>query len=236
MSKQVYLSPSALNVFNDCPRCFWLDKNKRMKQPRGIFPSLPSGMDKVLKARYDLYRERKEMPPELAGKVRGVLFDDAVTLTRWRSWRSTDLKYIDTEANAVLSGALDDCLVDGDLFIPFDAKTNGYGYKPGGEHYYQTQLDCYELMLLANGRKTCGEAYLGYYSPVEIPAAALTDAMREKHIGVWAGFRCEPILVKTNPEAAKKLVREAAECLSGPMPDPDPECVYCGMEIERRKL
>ena len=50
MSKQVYLSPSALNVFNDCPRCFWLDKNKRMKQPRGIFPSLPSGMDKVLKA------------------------------------------------------------------------------------------------------------------------------------------------------------------------------------------
>ena len=59
MSKQVYLSPSALNVFNDCPRCFWLDKNKRMKQPRGIFPSLPSGMDKVLKSRYDVYKSAR---------------------------------------------------------------------------------------------------------------------------------------------------------------------------------
>lgn len=236
MSKLIGLSPSALNLFNDCQRCFWLAKNKKMKRAEGIFPSLPRGMDKVLKERYDVYRERNEMPPELIGKVRGVLFGDAVTLKRWRAWQSTDLEYIDVEANAVLSGALDDCLVDSDIFIPFDYKTNGYGYKPGGEHYYQTQLDCYELMLLANGRKTCGVSYLGYYSPVEIPFAATSDAMREKDIAVWAGFRCEPILVKTNPEAAKKLVKEAVAVLAGPMPAPDPECDYCGMEIERRTL
>lgn len=236
MGKQVFLSPSALNLYNDCPRCFWLDRNAKLKRASGPFPSLPGGMDKVLKARYDAYRAKGEMPPELAGKVRGVLYSDAAALERWRNWRKTDLKYVDEEVNAVLSGALDDCLVDGDLFLPFDAKTNGYGYKPGGESYYQTQLDCYELMLLAYGKKTCGEAYLGYYSPVEIPVAATSDAMREKNIAVWAGFRCEPILVKTDPEAAKKLVKEAMAVLAGPIPDPAPKCAFCGMEIDRRKL
>ena len=74
---------------------------------------------------------------------------------------------------------------------------------------------------------------LGYYSPVEIPMVPLTDAMRENGISVWAGFRCEPVLVKTNPGAAKDLVTAAAACLSGAMPDPTPACEYCLMEIER---
>ncbi|GAI53572.1 unnamed protein product, partial [marine sediment metagenome] len=45
---KIRLSPSALNLFLQCPRCFWLEKNKGIKRPRGIFPSLPSGMDSVI--------------------------------------------------------------------------------------------------------------------------------------------------------------------------------------------
>ncbi len=234
MGNQVFLSPSALNLYNECPRCFWLEKIRKMKRPRGAFPSLPGGMDKVRKVRYDVYRDRKEMPPEISGKVRGVLFGDMASLSRWRDWRSTDLKYVDEAANVKLSGALDDCLVEGDIFIPLDYKTNGYGYKPGGESYYQTQLDCYCLMLIASGKRTCGEAYLAYYWPIEIPPAAISDAMRGKNIATWTGFGCQPILVKTDPEAAKKLVREAVALLRGPIPGSDPKCEYCA--IERRGL
>jgi len=37
----------------ECPRCFWLQIVKNIKRPAGIFPSLPSGMDKILKVHFD---------------------------------------------------------------------------------------------------------------------------------------------------------------------------------------
>ena len=47
------LSPSTLNLMKECPRCFWLAQHKVWKRPAGIFPSLPSGMDKILKVHFD---------------------------------------------------------------------------------------------------------------------------------------------------------------------------------------
>src|SRR3989344_3937655 len=67
----IRLSPSTgLNLFRDCPRCFWLHYNKNVHRPRGIFPSLPGGMDLVLKDYFDQFRG--SLPPELEGKVRGT--------------------------------------------------------------------------------------------------------------------------------------------------------------------
>ena len=49
----------------DCPRCFWLAQHNIWKRPPGIFPSLPSGMDKILKEHFDKFMEKGELPPEL---------------------------------------------------------------------------------------------------------------------------------------------------------------------------
>ena len=59
------LSPSSLCLMEDCPRCFWLQFNKNIRRPNGIFPSLPSGMDRVLKAHFDSFRDKNELPSEL---------------------------------------------------------------------------------------------------------------------------------------------------------------------------
>jgi len=59
------LSPSALNLMKECPRCFWLAQHKVWKRPAGIFPSLPSGMDKILKIHFDKFRDKGQLPPEL---------------------------------------------------------------------------------------------------------------------------------------------------------------------------
>jgi hypothetical protein len=52
MKKPFKLSPSKLNLFQECKRCFWLEKHKVWKRPQGIFPSLPSEMDKILKIHF----------------------------------------------------------------------------------------------------------------------------------------------------------------------------------------
>jgi len=74
MNYPLRLSPSTLNLFIDCPRCFWLHINKRIHRPRGIFPSLPSGMDNVIKTYFDKYRKKGELPPELQNQVKEKLF------------------------------------------------------------------------------------------------------------------------------------------------------------------
>src|SRR3989344_4288652 len=145
--KPLRLSPtSGLNLYNDCTRCFWLHYNGRVPRPRGIFPSLPGGMDLVIKDYFDEYRGA--LPPELQGRIKGDLMKDVNLMNQWRNWR-TGLEYFDKQRNAVLFGALDECLVHDGKYVPLDYKTRGSAPNDGySERYYQTQLDAYALMLI----------------------------------------------------------------------------------------
>jgi len=158
------ISPTTgLNLFKECPRCFWLHYNEKVHRPRGIFPSLPGGMDLVIKDYFDKYRG--EMVPELEGQVEGQLMPNLDLLNKWRNWRM-GLEYYDKERDAVLFGALDDCLVYKDQYIPLDYKTRGFPVKEGdSEKYYQTQLDTYSLLISENGYNVRDFAYLVYYYP-----------------------------------------------------------------------
>ncbi|MCX6357919.1 MAG: PD-(D/E)XK nuclease family protein [Candidatus Aureabacteria bacterium] len=219
--KTIKLSPSALNLFLECPLCFWLEKNEGIKRPRGIFPSLPGGMDLAIKKYFDRYRASDQLPPEVRGNVRGKLFPDIRILERWRSWRSTDLCYTDKAVNASLSGALDDCLVDGEFYIPLDYKTRGSDLKENPAVYYQTQLDCYCLMLEASGFKTDGLAYLLYYWPLEVKEQGMVQ------------FKVTPLMIETSTERAKRVVRDAVLLLSSPRPRAAAGCDYCGLVAQR---
>jgi hypothetical protein len=48
-------------------------------------------MDSVIKAYFDSYRLNSDMPPEIKGKITGVLFSDIATLEKWRNWRQSEL-------------------------------------------------------------------------------------------------------------------------------------------------
>lgn len=216
----IRLSPTTgLNLFKECPYCFWLHFNKNAHRPRGIFPSLPGGMDLIIKKYFDKYRG--QLPPELERKVEGKLVPDISLLEKWRNWR-TGLEYFDKGLNAVLFGALDDCLIDDGLYIPLDYKTRGSAPRKGdSERYYQTQLDAYSLLLNSNGFKTKNFAYLVYYYPSEV----MDDSLIQ--------FKTEPVKVETNLERAKQTLKEAVELLRGPMPKEHSNCEYCSWISDR---
>lgn len=72
----------------ECPRCFWLTQHKVWKRPNRIFPSLPSGMDNILKTHFDKLMKRGLLSPELCnnGECKNLkLFDDDEKLKIWRS-------------------------------------------------------------------------------------------------------------------------------------------------------
>lgn len=216
------LSPSSLNLFLECPRCFWVDRNRRIKRPRGIYPSLPGGMDLVIKKYFDNFRVSDDMPPEIKGKVIGNLFSDIAMLEKWRNWRNSDLRYEDKESNAILIGALDDCLVDDNRYVPLDYKTRGSELSEDPRKYYQNQLDCYCLMLEHSGFKTKGIAYLLYYWPEEVRENGMVK------------FCVNPIKIETNIESAKRIVKDAVILLLSPMPKPTTSCEYCRLVKNRR--
>ncbi len=167
----------------------------------------------MIKKYFDNYRG--ELPPELVGKVEGTLIPDLNLMNQWRNWR-TGLTYNREDLDAQLFGALDDCLIEDDCYIPLDYKTRGYPPNEGdSEKYYQTQLDAYSFMLDANGYKTKDFGFLVYYYPSEVRSDGVVI------------FDIKPVKVETNLDRVKNLFEEAVNLLNEPMPSHHSECEYC---------
>src|SRR3989344_6546252 len=148
------LSPSSINLMLECKRCFYLDKHKVWKRPSGIFPSLPSGMDRILKNHFDKFRDKGKLPPEICNNNHCSnleLFNDKTMLKDWRN-NLKGIRWTDENGN-ILCGAVDNFLVNGKKLIVLDYKTKGYPIKNEDESGsgYQNQLDFYNLLLRKNG-------------------------------------------------------------------------------------
>ncbi len=208
------LSHSSLHLFLECPRCFWLRLNKNIYRPDSIFPTLPAGMDHILKAHFDNYMILGDMPPELKGHVDNChLFTDIKTLRSWRS-PSGSLKWVDEDGNT-LRGAVDNILVKGENLIVLDYKTRGYDLKEDTHEHYRDQMDIYTFLLQQTGHKTEDYAYLLFYVPKSVNRSG--DIV----------FDSKLIKMSVNPEHAKRLFKRAISVLNGPMPAPSGNCGFC---------
>lgn len=163
------LSPSSLSLMQECPRCFWLDKHNVWKRPANVFPSLPSGMDGILKTHFDKFRDRGLLPPELREsecKNGCELFHDSEKIKIWRN-NLKGIRWEDKQGN-ILFGAIDNILQKGEKLIVLDYKTRGYPVKEDTYEHYQNQLDIYNFLLRKDGYKTEDYAFLLFYIPREV--------------------------------------------------------------------
>src|SRR3989344_3467021 len=148
----------------ECPRCFWLDKHKVWKRPSGAFPTLPAGMDRVLKAHFDKFRDKGVLPPELCNNAHCQelkLFNNLELLKLWRS-NLKGIRWDDADGN-ILFGAVDNLLVKGNKLVVLDYKTRGYATKEDTADHYQNQLDIYNFLLRKNCHETEDYAFLLFY-------------------------------------------------------------------------
>ena len=206
-------SPSSLSLLKECPRCFWLHFNKDVKRPDSVFPSLPSGMDKILKAHFDSFIG-KGLPPELKYLDRGIrLFDDISLLEAWRS-NFKGIQWTDKKGN-LFRGAIDNILVKGKKLIVIDYKTRGFPLKDDTALHYQDQLDIYNFLLRKNKYKTASYSYLLFYHP--------------KHITPNGDvcFHTDLVKMKVDVSNAERIFRDAVKVLSGEIPKAGEECGFC---------
>ena len=217
---QFTLSPSSISLMQECQRCFWLNKHKIWKRPSGPFPSLPAGIDRILKEHFDRFMEKGEMPPELCEEniCEGMkLFDNKELLADWRN-TFKGIRWEDGKGN-VLFGAIDNLLVKGNKIIVLDYKTRGYPLKEDTPDYYKNQLDIYNFLLRKKGYETEDYSFLLFYVPKEI---------LEKGEIIFDTF-----LVKmgVNVKNAEELFNKAINILNGECPLKS--CEWCvGINLE----
>ena len=209
------LSPSALGLFKDCPECFWLEKKKGIKRPEGIFPSLPSGVDKVLKTHFDSFRSRGELPPELKELPQSVkLFPDIELLKVWRN-NFKGISFKDKEGNE-LHGAVDELLVKDGKLIVLDFKTRGFPLKEDTAELYRNQLDIYNFLLRKNNHAAEDYSYLLFFHPKGISEKG--DLL----------LNIDLIKMDVDVKVAEKLWQDALKTLEGDKePKASEECGFC---------
>lgn len=205
--KRVWLSATAAESMNRCPRCFWIEKHEGIRQPEGIVSRLANRFDIVIKKYFDLYRPNGELPPLIKGQVEGKLQQPF----QEKYWYRIDDKY-------GFYGKLDECLVrDDGKYTPVDHKTassdpNTRELIPA----YQFQLNSYAFLLEQNGRPTTGIGHLIYFFP---------DHGERLHDGFPMQITVKTL--KTDTSVVLPRLKEAIALLEGPLPPKNPACNFC---------
>ena len=150
------LSRSKLQLFLDCPRCFYLDRRSGASRPDLPPYTLNNAVDTLLKREFDAYRARGEPHPLM--RLHGV---DAVPfqhpdLETWREPLRGGLRYHHAPSGFLVTGAPDDLWVapSGQLIV-VDYKATSSERQPSvadaSREGYRRQLECYQWLLRRMG-------------------------------------------------------------------------------------
>ncbi len=204
--KTNWLSHTALEQLNRCPKCFWLSYKKKIKLPEGIQSRLANRFDIVLKQYFNHYRRQNVLPPIIDKKLPGKLespFKEKYFL------RITD--------HYGFYGKLDECLVVDNKYIPIDFKTASSDPRDKGIlDAYRHQIDEYIFLMENNQRQTAGYGYLIFFFP------DLSDTI---HHGFPMVMHIEKVVA--HPEKVSARIKKAIKVLDGAIPSPSEGCPYC---------
>lgn len=214
--KPIQLSPNSLNLFLECPHCFWLDKNLGIKRPPPYPYALNSAVDGLLKEEFDTYRSKNLPHPLLRdNNIKARLFPNQKLLNQWRN-NFAGIRYFDQELQATLFGAVDDVLEFSDNKIaPLDYKSTGSSAANIYDRF-QLQLDTYTFLMEKNGFQTPRKGYLAFY--IVDKSRGFIDRLP---------FRKEIVEIDTNPSDVHEIFKDAVAVLRSPDPPAhSPDCQF----------
>ncbi len=217
------ISRSKIDLFINCPKCFYLDRRLGVAQPPGYPFSLNSAVDFLLKKEFDIHRVKKTKHPLM--EQYGV---DAIPLShekidQWRdSFRRGITATID-HTNIIISGGVDDVWINpkGEFIIVDYKATSKEGevnLDAPWQDGYKRQMEIYQWLFKKNKYPVSRTGYFVYCN-------GKTD--REAFDGKLE-FDTTIIPYKGDTSWVEKTVNNAISCLQGgTIPDSGEDCDYC---------
>lgn len=225
-NQRLKISRYGLQLFRECPRCFWLDRKRIAKRPQPYPYTLSDAADRLAKKEFDSYRA-KGIVPRVLKKIDGAkLFSDQALLDKWRD-NFNGLSWFDEKLNAELFGAIDDCL-------EFETgEVGAIDYKTSGAREiviypdYQFQMDVYSFLLEKMGYQTKRKAYFIFY---------VVDKTRDAFNSQLL-FKEELREIDTNPDIVYPVFEQAAKVLRGEKPPIESvHCQYCQWHQQQKNF
>ena len=219
------LSRSKLELFLNCPLCFYLDRRLGVGQPPSYPFNLNSAVDALLKKEFDSHRANGTSHPLLAAY--------GLDLVPWRhkkmnEWRENfkGIQYLHEPTNFLVTGAVDDIWIDreGKIYVVDYKSTSKDGEVSLDADWqigYKRQVEIYQWLLRSNGFKVSNIAYFVYCNGRS--DAQAFDAKLEFDVKLIS-YEGDAIWVDEALVAAKR-------CLDGPLPRPHAECDFCNYRL-----
>ena len=110
-TKPFALSRSKIDLFLQCPRCFYLDRRLGVSSPRGFPFNLNNAVDTLFKREFDMYREKKEPHPLVDAAGLSLIPFQHEQLSVWRD-PFQGIRYHDEDSNFIVFGGIDDIWCD----------------------------------------------------------------------------------------------------------------------------
>ncbi|PIR69858.1 MAG: hypothetical protein COU47_00255 [Candidatus Niyogibacteria bacterium CG10_big_fil_rev_8_21_14_0_10_46_36] len=221
--KPFKISRSKIDLFFECPRCFYLDRRLGVGRPPGFPFAINSAVDFLLKKEFDIHRTKNTKHPLI--EKYGV---DAIPVAHEQldEWRENfkGIQFYHEPTNLIITGAIDDLWQNSKgEYIVVDYKATSKDEeitelnKPWQDGY-KRQMEVYQWLLRKNGHPVSDTGYFVYCN-------GRTD--KEAFDGKIE-FDITLIAHKGNDSWVEPTIQELHQCLiADETPDSKPVCDYC---------
>lgn len=225
------LSRSKIDLFFECPRCFYLDRRLGIKRPDGPPFTLNSAVDKLLKKEFDLHRAKNEAHPLMRAYGLELVPFKHERMNIWRE-NFKGIEFLHKQTNFLVSGAIDDVWVDkkGTIHIVDYKSTSSlkeFDLDDEWKAAYKRQMEIYQWLFQKNGFDV---SPVGYF----VACNGRTDV--EAFDGKLE-FNVKIVPYKGNNSWVEQILIDAHKCLvSDKLPKISQNCSYCGYRTETAKV
>ena len=164
--KKWRLSRSKIDLFVECPKCFYIDNKLGTKRPPGYPLNLNIAVDTLLKKEFDIHRVDKTAHPLMEQyKIDAIPFEHA-DMDKWRN-NFKGIDYLHESTGMVISGAIDDVWQgkNGDLIIvdyKATSKDGEVNLDAEWQNSYKRQMEVYQWLFRQNGFNVSDTGYFVY--------------------------------------------------------------------------
>ena len=217
------LSRSKIDLFLNCPRCFYYDRRLGVGRPPGFPFALNSAVDHLLKLEFDIHRVAGTKHPlieKYGVDAMPVAHED---LDKWRH-NFTGVQFLHEGTNFLVTGAIDDLWQNSKgeyIVVDYKATSKDEAITELNKDWqigYKRQMEVYQWLLRQNGYKVSNTGYFVYCN-------GQTD---RKAFDGKLEFDVTLIPYKGDDSWIEKALKDAHKCLnSDKIPKAGSECDYC---------
>lgn len=217
------LSRSKIDLFIDCPRCFYIDRRLGTGRPPGFPFSLNNAVDSLLKTEFDRHRAAGTVHPLQTAYGVAARPVDHDELDVWRQ-NFKGVRTLHQPTNLLITGAIDDLWIDeADRYVVVDYKATAKAEPVTAldqpwQGSYKRQMEVYQWLLRRNGLPVSHTGYFVY-------CTGRTDA---EAFNARLEFDIHLISYHGDDSWVEVALADIHACLNGnEMPRAGPECDYC---------